>query len=149
MTGRPHDAPVDLQRAVQDLRIELAVLNDKVAAAVGLNPRDLDVLDVVTHDGPCTPGHLAARTAVPAATLTGVLVRLARDGWITRTLDPDDRRSARIAAAARVDELATPYAPADLEVADLLAGLDPQEQRVIAAFLASVAAVARRTGDRL
>ena len=148
MTGRPDGAPVDLQRAVQDLRIELAVLNDKVAAAVGLNPRDLDVLDVVAHEGPCTPGHLAARTGVPAATLTGVLARLARDGWITRTPDPDDGRSARIAAAARVAELRTRYASADVEVAELLAELDTREQCVIAAFLASVAAAARRAGDR-
>jgi DNA-binding MarR family transcriptional regulator len=62
-----------LQRGLQDLRIELSIFTDKIAQAAGLNPRDLDVLDVVVHDGGLNPKQLAARTGIDPATLTGVL----------------------------------------------------------------------------
>jgi len=79
-----------LQRGLQDLRIELSILTDKIAQAAGLNPRDLDVLDVVVHDGGLTPKQLAERTGIHPATLTGVLARLYDEGWVTRTRDPID-----------------------------------------------------------
>lgn len=99
--------------AIRALRIELGILNDRVALAAGLNPRDLDVLDVIDREGPCTPGHLAERTGARRATLTGVLARLEADGWIARERDVADGRSARLRSTARFDELRALYAGAD------------------------------------
>ncbi|MCP2167518.1 MarR family winged helix-turn-helix transcriptional regulator [Goodfellowiella coeruleoviolacea] len=143
-SGRP-----DLNAALRRLRIELGILNDKVASAAGLNPRDLDLLDVVTHDGPCTPTQLAARTGVRAATLTGMLARLERDGWITRTPDRSDGRSVHITAAARIEQLTTLYATADARVGDLTAAFSQEEKTVIARFLNQVADAARLASDQL
>ena len=101
-----------LQRGLQDLRIELGIFTAKIAQAAGLNPRDVDVLDVVVHDGGLNPKQLAARTGIHPATLTGLLTRLFDEGWVTRTRDPIDGRSVLIQLEpTRVAQLELLYAP--------------------------------------
>jgi DNA-binding MarR family transcriptional regulator len=102
-----------LRDELRRLRIELRILNDVVAAKASLNPRDLDILDVIDREGPCTPSALAERTGYRRATLTSVINRLHRDGWIIRATDPGDRRSSTLASTDRFDELRALYAAAD------------------------------------
>jgi DNA-binding MarR family transcriptional regulator len=145
--GAPDGA--ELQRLIRNLRIELGILNDKVAGAVGLNPRDLDILDVIDRDGPCTPKYLSNRTDIQAATLTGMLARLEADGWITRSPDPADRRSARLTSTGRFAELRAIYAGADARMAQIMHTLTGPERASIARFLAAVADLARACGDEV
>ena len=85
--------PVEpLRQVVRELRIELRILNDAIAESAGLNPRDLDILDVIDREGPCTPSQLATRTGIRRATLTSVLARLEGQGWVHRTVDDGDKR---------------------------------------------------------
>lgn len=100
-----------IRDCVRQLRIELQIVNDKVASTAGLNPRDLDVLDVIDREGPCTPSHLAIRTGLPRATLTGVLARLEQQQWIDRERHPADGRSAQLRSTDRFDELRRLYRP--------------------------------------
>ncbi len=93
--------PEQIQRALQDLRIELAIATSLVAARVRLRPTDLDILDVVAHYGPVSPTYLAQRTGTHIATLTGVLARLEREGWVHRRRDPNDGRAFIIEADPR------------------------------------------------
>src|SRR5699024_10381289 len=102
-----------LREAVRVLRSELRIVNDRVAMAAGLKPRDLDILDVIDRDGPCTPSHLSERTGYHRATLTGILSRLVKDGWLVRDSNPEDGRSARLTPSDRFAELREFYAPVD------------------------------------
>ena len=129
--------------AIRTLRIELVLTNDGVAAAAGLLPRELDVLDIIDRDGPCTPRYLSRRTGVPAATLTGVLARLERDAWIRRSADPADRRSAQLSSTERFDELRALYGGVDAEVHALTATLDQEAASTVTAFLDQLASTAR------
>lgn len=124
-----------LREEIRRLRIELGILNDRVAAAAGLNPRDLDILDVIDRDGPCTPSWLAERTGQRKATLTSVLARLARDGWIQRRPDPMDGRSVTLASTERFDELRALYRPADEAAAVLTCELDGAELELVTQVL--------------
>ncbi|MCG7310839.1 MarR family transcriptional regulator [Brachybacterium sp. ACRRE] len=129
----------DLRDAIRVLRIELGILNDKVAARAGLNPRDLDLLDVIDREGPCTPGHLVERTGVRRATLTGILARLEAAGWILRERDAADGRSARVGSSARFDELRELYREADAQVERVVDGLDPALRRALPEVLRALA----------
>lgn len=135
--------------AIRALRIELGILNDRVAMAAGLHPRDLDILDVIDRDGACTPKHLAARTGVRAATLTGVLARLERDGWVAREAHPGDARSWLLRSTERFDELRRLYADADRRVADLRTRLDPAAYDLLIPALTQLADGARRAAERV
>jgi MarR family transcriptional regulator, organic hydroperoxide resistance regulator len=142
-------SPEQVQRALQDLRIELSIATSRVAARVGLRPADLDVLDVVVHYGPVSPTYLARRTGTHIATLTGVLARLERDGWVRRRRDPQDGRSFIIEAdpggAAALDAV---YAAANRELTRLAGTLGPDAEAVLGYLLAAARTV-RAKADEL
>lgn len=144
-TPDPHRAPdpdhrggeeaAALRETLRALRIELQILNDSVAARAGVNPRDLDVLDVIDREGPCSPSWLAERTCTRRATLTSVLARLEQDGWIARRKDPRDGRAVRVASTGRFAELRELYGAADAAVDDLRGELTTAELRAAAHVL--------------
>jgi DNA-binding PadR family transcriptional regulator len=113
-----------LRNTLRQLRIELAVATRRVATATGLNDSDLDVLDVLARYGPQSPTALARRMGIHPATMTGVLTRLEKAGWIDRRRDMTDRRSVQVEpsgfnrltvlygdANARLDAIALNFSP--------------------------------------
>lgn len=102
-----------LRDAVREMRIELVILHDRIARSADLQPRDLDILDVIDREGPCTPSQIADRVGWSRATVTGVLARLEGDNWIVRRTNPEDARSMTIESTGRVAELYAAYAPVD------------------------------------
>ncbi len=125
----------DLNDLIRSLRIELAILNDRIAAQAGLKPRDLDLLDVIDRDGPCTPKHLSRRTGLRAATLTGMLARLEAEGWIDRSRDPHDGRSTQLRATPRSEELRAAYSTATESAHLVAASFDAAQREAVAHFL--------------
>ena len=84
---------------LRDLRIELVLLNRQIGTRVEIRDADLDSLDIVVRDGPLSPTALARRAGVHLATMTGILDRLEKGGWITRDRVEHDRRAVLISAA--------------------------------------------------
>lgn len=113
-----HGAVPSVRDAIRELRIELVILNDRVARSAKLQPRDLDILDVVDREGPCTPSQIADRIGWSRATVTGVLTRLEAEDWIERKINPSDGRSMTISSTGRFAELNAAYAAVDREVDD-------------------------------
>ncbi len=80
-------------------------------ADLDLTASEVNVLaNLANHQGPSV-GQLSRSTGTKATTLTGVLDRLERRGYLTRQLDQEDRRSFRItltpageAVAARIEQ---------------------------------------------
>ena len=73
-----------LKDSLRDLGTQLAQLNHSVGARLDLKPTDLGCLDLISRHGPISPSALARRTGLHPATMTGVLDRLERGGWIER-----------------------------------------------------------------
>ena len=109
MTTAPDPPQLRTVLALRRLGSALAATNRAVGGALGIKDTDLAVLDVLHQEGPLTPTQLARRTRTHPATMTGVLGRLERGGWIERRPDAADRRSVRIRAAG-VSRLAEVYA---------------------------------------
>lgn len=139
-----------IQRALQDLRIELAIATSRVAAGLGLRPTDLDILDVVAHFGPVSPTYLAQRTGTHIATLTGVIARLEREGWVHRRRDPKDGRAFIIEADPRgVATLDAVYSSASHELKQLAKTFKSDAAEAILAYLLAAARVVRNKADEL
>ena len=117
-----------IRDSLRDLRIQLALLNYRVGSQVELRDIDLDCLDVLDTSGPLSPSALARRTGMHPATMTGVLDRLERGGWIARERDPADRRAVLIRVVRdRYGELLGHYTGLSRSMNKLLAGYSDDE----------------------
>ncbi|MGP5386957.1 MarR family winged helix-turn-helix transcriptional regulator [Brachybacterium tyrofermentans] len=125
--------------ALRRLRTDLAARDRTVAESVHLKEGDLTVLEVLHREGAQTPTALARRTSTHLATMTGVLTRLEREGWIERRPDVNDRRSIRIhpTSVERFDAL---YADSIDKLLAIFGGWSPEQAQ---AFLNSVTDVAQ------
>jgi MarR family transcriptional regulator, organic hydroperoxide resistance regulator len=65
-------------------------------AGENLNAAEINALANLAEGGTLNVRQLSERTGTRASTLTGVLDRLADRGYLTRELDPSDRRSFRL-----------------------------------------------------
>ena len=69
-------------------------------AALDLTPSEINTLANLADGRARNVRELATDTGTRSTTLTGVLDRLERRGYVTRELDPGDRRSFRISLTA-------------------------------------------------
>jgi DNA-binding MarR family transcriptional regulator len=80
-------------------------------------------------DGPLTPSEIADRMLVPSATMTATLDTLESRGWVTRSPNPDDRRSILVSVTAEGRAAADRFLPGIRKVELALAsGLSPRER---------------------
>jgi DNA-binding MarR family transcriptional regulator len=86
----------EAKQGMRELRIELSMLDHRVGSRVELRDVDLECLDLITQHGATSPSALARRVGVRLATMTGILDRLERSGWVTRTRDEIDRRGVLV-----------------------------------------------------
>lgn len=115
-------------------------LRDHVASQrLGLGGTDSRFLTLLDVHGPLTPGRLAQLTGLTTGSVTGVIDRLERGGFVSRERDDADRRKVRVIpdpeatarlTAARSDRI-------DL-LDDVLKDRDDGELAVIARFLGEI-----------
>jgi len=126
----------EIQSLLRDLIARLQQLNDAVGARIDLKAGDIEILDLVARYGPMSPSEVTALTGVHPATLTGVIDRLERAGWLSRIPDPDDRRRVRLEARrGRGAELVRLYAPMNRSLSEICGALTPEQLMVIRDFL--------------
>lgn len=126
----------EIKDALRDVRTQLGALNHQVSGRVRIRDVDLDCLDVIDRSGPLSPRELQRQTGVHPATLTGILDRLERGGFVTRERDPSDRRAVVIQGQrARVAEMFRLYAGMNAAMDEILSGYDERELAAIAGFL--------------
>ncbi|MEV4236489.1 MULTISPECIES: MarR family transcriptional regulator [unclassified Nocardia] len=89
----------DVREALRDLNIQLSLLNRRFGG-VELEDVDWTCLDLINRHGPMSPTALARHAGLHPATMTGILDRLQKGGWIVRERDPDstDRRAVTLHA---------------------------------------------------
>lgn len=148
MTNDAPDQSTRLVAALRALHGELAGINRVVAGRLGINDSDLAVLDLLHREGPQTPTALARRTRLGPTTMTSVLRRLERTGWVERRPSDEDLRSFTIQATG-VERLTELYRPAHERFAAGVEEWTPQQRDELVAFLESAAQGVRRAGDEL
>ena len=136
------DRAAALQVALRELRIELSINTRRVATLCGLNDSDLDVLDVLTLEGPQGRTALARRMGIHPATMTGVLTRLERAGWVTRRPDTADRRSVQVESTG-FERLTEVYRDANQRLDDIAAQQSADDSAVVLDYLRNVRAALR------
>jgi DNA-binding MarR family transcriptional regulator len=136
--------------ALREVNGQFIMLNHQVGARASLRPVDLSCLDQIARHGPIGPGALAKRVGMHPATMTGILDRLERSGWIVRERDQDDRRAVVVRTLPdRGGELYRLYTGMRTAVDEICAGYDPEQLELIIGFLSRVADAGERAAEDL
>jgi DNA-binding MarR family transcriptional regulator len=141
-----------VKESLRELRNQLSLLHHQVGSKIALKDVDLDCLELIGRHGPLSPSALARRTGLHPATMTGILDRLQRGGWVVRERDPEatDRRSVAVRAArGRNAELFRLYAGMNTALDELCAGYSDAELEMIAEFLRRTTAAGRTAAEEL
>ncbi|MFV8751632.1 MarR family transcriptional regulator [Nannocystaceae bacterium ST9] len=104
-----------------------------VAEKQGLSPTEEKTLDLLQRFGPLSAGELASKCGLAAPSVTGLINRLEKKGFVERLEDPLDRRKVRVRYR---DERTHEFVPLFV---DLVTGMQAICQRYSADELALVA----------
>lgn len=129
--------------AVKELLTEVGrsrSIRDPIADISGdLTPAQLHTILWLGKDGALTPGVLAQRVGCAQPSLTGVIDRLERDGYVERSRDTEDRRKVHVelteqgrALYRQLDE------SVDLHLGALLALLGDADRRALERILSHI-----------
>lgn len=111
-------------------------------APFGLTVSQFFVLGALYDRDGVSFSELSERVAVDASTLTGIIDRMERNGFVERRPDPEDRRVVRIFLTPKAKEVATQVMPFADRLDANIRKLFPREQmEVFEAVLAKLAEV--------
>jgi DNA-binding MarR family transcriptional regulator len=134
-----------IKDSLRDLRGQLSMLKRQVGVRLDLKDVDLDCLDLISRRGPLSPTAIARHAGVHPATMTGILDRLERAGWVARDRDPADRRAVTVRARReRAGEMSGQFAGMNAAMDEICAGYGEAELELIAGFLARAAEAGER-----
>ncbi len=147
---RRHQLTAAVKQSLRDLRNQLSLLNHRVGARLDLRDVDLDCLDLIARHGPLSPSALARLAGLHPATMTGILDRLERGGWIARDRDPSDRRAVVVRALRdRTADLVRLYGGMNRSMDEICDGYAEAELTLLADFLQRTARAGRAATDDL
>jgi DNA-binding MarR family transcriptional regulator len=141
-----------IKDSMRDLGNQLTLLNHHVGSRLEIKDVDFDCLEVINRHGPISPSALARRAGLHPATMTGVLDRLERGGWITRDRDPHaiDRRAVTVRATRdRVGEVFHLYAGMNASMDQICDRYDDAQLQVLADFLQRTTSAGRAATEEL
>jgi len=142
-----------VKESLRELGAQLSLLNHSVGTRLDLKAADLECLDLIGRYGPLSPSALARRAGLHPATMTGILDRLERGGWIDRGRAPSDRRGVVVEAArgrgAEILRLFLIDSGMNTALDQICAEYDDKDLQLLAGFLHRTADAARTAADRL
>ncbi|WP_067813617.1 MarR family winged helix-turn-helix transcriptional regulator [Nocardia inohanensis] len=153
MSTEPDRITVELRKALEFYHGTLEDVSRELIRLLGVNETDRRALEIVLlgDDKSTTPGMLAERLGLTAAGATVMLNRLEKQGYITRSLHPGDRRRVIVVAtdlaARRVHELISSLLDEGAKM--MLTWYDPAELELIAGFLNRAGELQRIHRERL
>jgi DNA-binding MarR family transcriptional regulator len=136
--------------SMRELAVQMTVLNVRAGERLGLRDVDLKALDILMRGGAATASALGRRLGMHPATMTGILDRLEKGGWIVRERDPDDRRAVRVRAAhPKVGEVVQLFMGINAEMNGVFERYDQHQLETLIDFIRSATDASKRAGEQL
>jgi len=112
------------------------LLNRGIAARLGINTTDLEILGILAITGPVSLTYLAEVTGLASGTVTLAADRLESAGFVRRTPDPHDRRKVKLQPITeRMRDAGAFYDPLERASQKMLTAYTDQELELVASFL--------------
>jgi DNA-binding MarR family transcriptional regulator len=133
--SRPHGERI--RRAFQVALVNAVLGNDQLAREFGLMVTDTQALHLLMLRSDIRNARqLSEATGISTSTVSRVIDRLERAGYLRRVPDPDDRRSARLELdMGKVQPLVDRYAEYVTHLEEVNAGYTDEQLDLIAGYL--------------
>ncbi|GHH80534.1 MarR family winged helix-turn-helix transcriptional regulator [Streptomyces capitiformicae] len=126
----------ELAGEIRALQGAVEAVDAAAAARLGINQTDLRCLDVLLQRESAAPGELGAALGLTTGSVTAMLDRLDRLGYLTREPDPADRRRSVVRASDRTRQAADEiYRPLAEEANEGLQRYSAAELRLLLDFV--------------
>ncbi|CUU59090.1 DNA-binding transcriptional regulator, MarR family [Parafrankia irregularis] len=131
----------DVLAAVVRMIAGAVLYSHEVAEKIGLGPSDTQFLTLLEVHGPLTPGRLADLSGLRTGTVTGVLDRLERAGYVRRERSAEDRRKVIVSRAEEriAADMGAFYGSKGAGLMELLGRYDDAELAIVADFATRLA----------
>ncbi|MEV8633116.1 MarR family transcriptional regulator [Streptosporangium sp. NPDC051023] len=134
--GGEEDLRAVLGAEVQAGQAAVDAFDEAVAVCLGVNRTDLRCLEVLIRREAVTPSVLGGELGLTTGSVTAMLDRLERAGYLTRSPDPGDRRKVVVRATTETLERAAElYGPIVEQGGRMTAGYTDAELRIVLDFL--------------
>jgi DNA-binding MarR family transcriptional regulator len=129
----------------------MQLMGQAAAERIGINPTDLNCLNLLSFSGQMTAGQLAKATGLSTASITGVIDRLEDAGFVRRERDATDRRKVvvRLVTERALRDVASVFLPMVRTWQRLAENYSDDELRLIADFYGQLEQVLREHIARL
>ncbi|MFI6500241.1 MarR family winged helix-turn-helix transcriptional regulator [Nonomuraea typhae] len=125
----------ELSEEVQANHTAVDAFDEAAAAYMGVNRTDLRCLEVLGRSGATTPTRLGTALGLTTGSVTAMLDRLERLGYLTRSPDPGDRRKVIVRATPiAAAESRVVYGPVAEEGARFLAEYTDEQVALLLGF---------------
>ena len=122
--------------SVRKMGAQSVITSQTVAERFGLHTTDLEVLDLIFLREQASAGELASATGLTSGSVTALIDRLVKAGYVDRNPDPGDRR--RVIVRIRRDAVApieAAYASMQARMVELWSTYSAHDLWMIADFL--------------
>jgi DNA-binding MarR family transcriptional regulator len=149
----PASPALDIDTATR-LRVAVGRLSRRlrgtaVGSEAGLTPTRISVLLTVDRDGPIRISDLAEQESLNPTMLSRAISQLVQDGALARVSDDRDRRAAWVNVTDAGHSVAQGIRRERTDALNrALAGLDPEDRRVLERALPALEALAAQLQDR-
>ncbi|MFJ4779502.1 MarR family winged helix-turn-helix transcriptional regulator [Streptomyces sp. NPDC088762] len=136
MSARRAKAQEELNRTGRGTSAATVVFHEAAAAKQGLSATGTKTLDLLQRRGPLTAKELSQLSGLAPASVTGLVDRLERKGFVRRTGHPTDKRRVLVEALPeRLDALRPVFEDWAREVAELCEEFTTEELETVIRFL--------------
>jgi len=121
---------------MRSLGSRTVLYQQNVASTLGLYNNDFLSIDILREKGPITAGELSKLTGLATGSVTALIDRLEKNGYVRRENDPNDRRKVIIVPLyENKEEVGNTYAPLHSAMVKLAASYSDEELELITQFL--------------
>jgi len=121
-----------------------------IADSLGVYNHDFTAVDILRETGPITAGELSKKTGLATGSVTALIDRLEKAGYVRRQNDPNDRRRVIIVPQyEEKEEVQKAYEPLNTDMLNLTSGYSAAELELITQFLDKANSILERQIQQL
>ncbi|MWV43181.1 MarR family transcriptional regulator [Paenibacillus sp. HJL G12] len=127
---------------MRGLGTRTVLYQQNVAASLGLYNNDLKSVDILRETGPITAGELSKITGLATGSVTALIDRLEKVGYVRRANDPNDRRRVILVPEYEYkEEVGNTYRPLHQSMHELASSYTDEDLDLITQFIGKASAI--------